>query len=102
MTNELFAYRGPAVVADIDFPDVELHEERDAGDAVLRSWEGETSFLAAEVPTGFTPALMDSDIVTVRLPDGRQGQALVTDLQFDGQAWTMVLQGTGPAPGAGR
>ncbi|MFB7399772.1 hypothetical protein ACFCZR_06330 [Streptomyces rubiginosohelvolus] len=95
MTNERFHYRGPALLDGIEFPDVRLREERDGG---LRSWEGETSFPASAPPSGFSPDLAHAGTVAVRLPDGREGNALVTNLSFDGASWSLSLQGTGPAP----
>jgi hypothetical protein len=92
---ERFSYQGPANIGGVDFDDVHLDEERDAG---LRSWEGSTSFLAAAAPAEFTPGLANVDTVAVRLPDGREGRALVSNVAFDGQHWTIDLQGTGPAP----
>lgn len=93
-TIERFSYQGPANIGDVDFDDVHLHEEREGH---LRSWEGGTSFLSAAAPAGFTPNAADGP-VTVRLPDGREGNVLVTNVAFDGQRWTLDLQGTGPAP----
>ncbi|MFC7869647.1 hypothetical protein ACFUS2_00605 [[Kitasatospora] papulosa] len=91
-----FNYRGPAAIDGVQFADVHLHEDPPEGG--LRSWEGETTFPLSDTPEGFTPALVDTERVTVRLPDGREGTALVTDLQLDGQSWTVILQGSGPAP----
>jgi hypothetical protein len=96
--NERFSFRGPATIGGVLFPVVRLLEHREGHDAILRSWEGETSFDAASTPAGFTGNLGSDGPVDVELSDGRRGKALVTSINFDGTTWTVTLQGTGPAP----
>jgi len=95
--SERFRYRGPAVIDGVQFTVVLLQEDTDPGES-LRSWRGVSSFLADAKPQGFTGNLGSNGPVEVELPEGRSGLALVTDIQFDGRAWTVHLQGTGPAP----
>lgn len=95
--SERFKYRGPATVGGVPFPTVLLQEDGGPGES-LRSWSGLSSFLNTAKPQGFTGSLGDDGPVTVELPDGRSGQALVTNIEFNGRTWTVHLQGTGPAP----
>jgi len=95
--SERFKYRGPAVIGGVQFAVVLLEEDTGPGEH-LRSWTGMSSFPAAAAPQGFTGNLGSDGPVKVELPEGRSGQVLVTDVQFDGRAWTVRLQGTGPTP----
>lgn len=107
-----FNYRGPAAIGGIDFPAVCIREERDIiafvdADGIeeqhggMRSWEGETSFSASAVPERFTPKPWSSapaDAVLVRLPDGREGTALLNTIRSDDHLWSLTFQGIGPPP----
>lgn len=94
-TGHFLDYEGPAAIDGVEFPFVRLRESLDGR---LRSWEGSARMSAADVPEGFSPQLAGNDAVPVELPDGRQGQVLVTNVHFDGSRWTLHLMGTGPAP----
>ena len=94
--SERFRYRGPAVIDGVQFPVVLLQEDTGPGEH-LRSWSGLSSFPNSAKPEGFTGAPGEGP-VSVELPEGRKGQVLVTEVQFDGRAWTVHFQGTGPAP----
>lgn len=96
MSTERFHYSGPAEIDRVSFPEVQFQERPSEGR--LRSWEGATSFSAANTPVGFTANMGGSGPVTVQLPDGRQGQAFVSNVGFDGSRWTVDLMGTGPTP----
>lgn len=96
MSNERFAYRGPATIGGVPFEAVLLRETTEPGDGI-RSWEGSLSFPVTDAPEGFPASLDTSGPARVELPDGREGTVLV-DVGFDGSAWTVDLQGTGPAP----
>lgn len=89
MTDQ-FHYSGPATIDGVQFPNVDLH-----GDT--RDWEGVTSFPASSAPAGFS-ANISGGPLTVELPDGRRGRALMSNVRFDGSRWTVDLTGTGPAP----
>lgn len=95
--SERFRYRGPASIGGVQFAVIFLQEDTGPGES-LRSWRGMSSFRNSDKPQGFTGNLGSDGPVTVELPDGRSGLALVADVQFDGSAWTVHLQGTGPAP----
>ncbi|MEU6535525.1 hypothetical protein [Streptomyces sp. NPDC047000] len=95
--SDRFKYRGPAVIDGVQFTVVLLQEDDGPGES-LRSWNGMSSFLAGSAPQGFTGNLGGNGPVKVELPEGRTGLVLVTDVQFDGRAWTVRLEGTGPAP----
>jgi hypothetical protein len=95
--TDRFRYRGPAVIDGIHFTVVLLQEDTGPGES-LRSWSGTTSFPADATPPGFSGHLGAEGPVKVELPEGRSGQVLVTNVHFDGRAWTVHLQGTGPAP----
>ncbi|MFH9413963.1 hypothetical protein [Streptomyces rochei] len=94
--DERFSYRGPALVAGIQLPNVRLHEI--APGAGLRAWEGLATFSVADAPAGFPANLDLGKAASVELPDGRVGEALITNKAFDGRHWTVELQGSGPAP----
>lgn len=94
--NERFSYRGPATIGGVRLPNVRLQEN--IPDGGLRSWEGSASFAAADAPEGFPANLDLGKVASVELPDGRTGQALVTNNTFDGRHWTVELQGSGRAP----
>ncbi len=94
--DEHFSYSGPATVDGVRLPNVRLQENpRDGG---LRSWEGSASFSVADAPDGFPSNLALGKMASVELPDGRAGQALVTNVVFNGGQWDVELQGSGPAP----
>ncbi|WP_432041428.1 hypothetical protein [Streptomyces cadmiisoli] len=95
--SERFRYRGPAVIDGIQFTIVLLQEDTAPGES-LRSWSGTSSFNPSEAPEGFTGNLGASGPVKIELPEGRDGLVIVTEVGFDGQAWTVHLQGTGPTP----
>jgi len=94
-TGQFLDYEGPADIDGVEFTHVRL---RECADGYLRGWEGTTQISAADTPEGFSPNLSGNDPVPVELPDGRRGQALVTNVSFDGSHWTLHLMGTGPAP----
>ncbi|MFE0036148.1 hypothetical protein [Streptomyces sp. NPDC059015] len=91
-----FTYAGPAVVGGVRFARVRLSENPPGEDGA--PWAGATSFRQEDEPEGFTPDMADDSPVTVELPDGRTAQALVVNVHFNGQGWTMELIGTGPLP----
>ncbi|MFH9823026.1 hypothetical protein [Streptomyces bobili] len=93
--SERFKYRGPAVIDGVQFTGVDLQEDTGPGEH-LRSWSGTTSFSANDAPQGFTG--MPGGPFLIELPEGRSGQVLITNVHFDGHAWTVQLQGTGPTP----
>lgn len=95
--SERFRYRGPAVIGGVQFAVVLLEEDTGPGES-LQSWRGISSFQASATPSGFTGNLGNDGPVKVELPEGRSGLALVTNTGFDGRAWTVHLQGTGPIP----
>ena len=95
--SERFRYRGPAVIGGVQFAVVLLEEDTGPGES-LRSWRGMSSFQASQKPPGFTGNLGSDGPVKVELSEGRSGLALVTNIDFDGRAWTVHLQGTGPTP----
>lgn len=95
--TQRFRYRGPAAIDGIHFPVVLLQEDT-APDETLRSWSGMSSFRAADAPEGFTGNLGSSGAVKIELPEERTAQVLVSNVQFDGQSWTVYLQGAGPTP----
>ncbi|MFG2963568.1 hypothetical protein ACGFZS_09790 [Streptomyces sp. NPDC048288] len=95
--SERFRYRGPAVIDGVQFAIVLLQEDTGAGES-LRTWSGMSSFVVSAAPDGFTGNLGSDGPVRIELPEGRKGLVLITDIQFDGRAWTVHLQGTGPAP----
>ena len=95
--SERFRYRGPAAIGGVQFAVVLLQEDTGPGE-FLQPWRGMTSFPASATPQGFTGNLGQDGPVTVELPDGRAGQVVVTDVQFDGRTWTVHLEGNGPAP----
>ncbi|WP_328426003.1 hypothetical protein [Streptomyces sp. NBC_00443] len=95
--SERFRYRGPAVIDDVHFPVVLLQEDTGPGES-LRSWSGLSSFRATDAPEGFTGNLGANGPVKITLPEGRSGLVLITNIGFDGQSWTVHLQGTGPTP----
>lgn len=95
--SDRFRYRGPAVIDGVQFDLVLLQEDTAPGE-FFRSWSGRSSFPADATPDGFAGDLGSDGPVQLELPEGRSGQVLVTDVQFDGRAWTVHLQGTGPAP----
>ncbi|MER7801238.1 hypothetical protein ABTX71_12995 [Streptomyces parvulus] len=94
--TERFRYSGTATVDGVHLPNVRLQENPPEGE--MRSWEGSASFPAADAPEGFPANLDLGSTATVELPDGRKGQALITNTAFDGHRWTVELTGTGPAP----
>lgn len=94
-TGQFLDYDGPAAIDEVEFPAVRLREYLDGN---LRGWEGMARVSTAGTPEGFSPNFAGNDPVTVELPDGRLGQALVTNVAFDGSSWTLHLTGTGPAP----
>lgn len=94
--SERFSYHGPATVGGVRLPNVILRE--DFPDGGLRSWEGSAAFSAADAPEGFPANLDLGAMASVELPDGRTGQALITNNAFDGRQWTVELTGSGPAP----
>jgi hypothetical protein len=96
MSNERFAYRGPATIGGVPLPVVHLRETT-GPDEILRSWSGRSSFPVAEAPEGFPSNLDTNGPATVELPDGRTGTVLL-EVGFDGRSWTVDMTGTGPAP----
>lgn len=96
--TQSFNYRGPAVIDGVQFPVVLLQEDT-GPDESLRSWSGMSSFRAADAPEGFTGNLgNDGQPVKIELPEGRTAQALVQNIQFDGQSWSVYLRGSGSTP----
>ncbi|MCX4575624.1 hypothetical protein OHB41_21010 [Streptomyces sp. NBC_01571] len=95
--SQSFKYRGPAAIDGVQFPVVLLQEDTGPGES-LQSWSGMSSFRAADAPEGFTGNLGDGQPVKIELPEGRSAQVLIQNTQFDGQSWTVYLQGTGPTP----
>ncbi|QTU45630.1 hypothetical protein F3K20_12820 [Streptomyces scabiei] len=79
------------------FPTVRLQETTGPEEG-LRSWDGLSSFGVAEAPEGFPASLNAGETARVELPDGREGAVLVTNVGFANGAWTVHMQGTGPAP----
>lgn len=97
MTDGQFLhYDGPVTIDGVQYPTARLREHRDD---YLRSWDGAAWVAASSTPKGFSPSLA-TDPVPVELPDGRHGNALITNISFDGACWKLELAGTGPAPGA--
>lgn len=104
MTDGQFLhYDGPVAIGGVQYPIGRLREHREpvGDDGHLRSWDGAAWIVAARAPEGFSPNLA-TDPVPVELPDGRHGNALVTNVTFDGAYWKLELTGTGPAPGASK
>lgn len=95
--TQSFTYRGPAAIDGVQFPVVLLQEDTEPGES-LRSWSGMSAFRATDAPEGFTGNLGGSQPVKIELPEGLTAQVLVQNVQFDGQTWTVYLQGTGPTP----
>lgn len=95
--SERFHYRGPATIDGVQFSAVLLREDIEPGQTI-RSWSGLSSFLADDKPQNFTGNMGQNGPVAVELPYGRRGQVLVSNIGFDGSAWTVHLTGTGPAP----
>lgn len=95
MTNQRFAYRGPAEIDGVLYPVVQLQENPPEGG--LRSWEGAASFSVTSAPDGFNPGIGTGGPVTIELPDGRKGQAHAF-VSFHTDRWTVDFEGTGPAP----
>lgn len=94
--DERFSYSGSATVDGVRLPNVRLRENpRDGG---LRSWEGSASFSMTDAPDGFPSSLNVGNMAPLELPDGRAGQALITNVAFNGGHWVVELQGSGPAP----
>lgn len=91
-----FAYTGPAVIGGVPFDRVQLAESPpgEGGPA----WAGATTFRQEEAPVGFTPRMAVDSPMVIGLPDGRTGEALVVNIHFNGQGWTMELIGSGPVP----
>lgn len=94
--NKRFSYSGSATVGGVTIPGVRLMENGPVGG--LRSWGGSASVAIADAPGGFPGNLNSGDQHVIELSDGRKGNVLVTNVGFNGRAWTVELTGTGPAP----
>ncbi|MEU5323027.1 hypothetical protein AB0G67_40685 [Streptomyces sp. NPDC021056] len=95
--GQFLHYDGPVTVDGIKYPTARLREHREQSG--LRSWDGAAWIAASRTPEGYKPSLSGNEPIPVELPDGRHGNALVTNVGFDGAYFKLELTGTGPAPG---
>lgn len=103
-TFELHRYDGPATVAGIDFPRVQLWEGAESGTQgvpVIRWWEGGIKCSRLDVPdlTPTAAAAMTEGTVDVVVPNVGEGRAYVAQVTLTDQyLWEVELRGTGPSP----
>ncbi|MFD7615744.1 hypothetical protein [Streptomyces sp. NPDC059802] len=95
--GQFLRYDGPVSIGGVKYSPARLREHRDHSGR--RSWDGAAWIVASRTPKGYKPDLSGNDSVPVELPDGRHGNALVTNVSFDGAYFKLELTGTGPAPG---